>query len=284
MSEANVTPTVDAAAVTPDAVDAPETAKDSTPEAPKAPTKRKIKANGREVEIDEAEIDRYLSMGVSANEKWQEAAKLRREAETLQKQIEEDPFKYLQSKNPKLREKAEEWLLERIQEDEMSPEQRELKKYKEKEAAEKEDADRKAKEAEESQAKEAEQHYIQQFDKELSSACAKHSVPRTSDFIKRVALKMSDAIDNDVDLSAEDAVAMVKDDYVSDVKHFLSQVEDILPFLGEEIAGKLRKSDLERVKKPNTVSIKSTPKQEPTQKFRTIEEMQAAAAKALESL
>jgi hypothetical protein len=95
---------------------------------------------------------------------------------------------------------------------------------------------------------------------------------------------MSDALDNDVELTPEDAVALVRDDYVADIKHFLSGVEDLLPYLGDEIASKLRKSDLARVKSPHQVSKDKTPPEASKKVFRNIDEMREEAARILDKM
>lgn len=48
-----------------------------------APAKRKFKVNGKELELTEDEINEYVQKAASAEEKFQEAARLRKEAEEL---------------------------------------------------------------------------------------------------------------------------------------------------------------------------------------------------------
>lgn len=66
-------------------------------EAPKStPEERyRIKVAGQERDLSRAEIEKYAGMGLSANEKWEEAAKFRKQSEAWTKQLKENPSEFL---------------------------------------------------------------------------------------------------------------------------------------------------------------------------------------------
>lgn len=74
-------------------IDSPAPSSDTPSEA--QIEKFKIKASGQDRELTRAEMERYASMGISANEKWEEAAQLRKHHDAFLKQLQSDPMSIL---------------------------------------------------------------------------------------------------------------------------------------------------------------------------------------------
>lgn len=234
-------------------------------------TKHKLKVNGVEREVDQNELLRLASLGLGANEKFEQAAKLRREHEEMMKQIEADPIKYLQSKDPEFRKKAEDFLYQQILDDEMSPEAKKARELEEqlKKYQEKEEQDKKSREEEENQ-KQIEK-YSAEYEKQLISALESSQLPKDPDIVRDVVRVMQDALEADVELSFEEAASFVKQKTISSVMAVLSKVDNLHEFLGDEILNKIRKSDLEKIKgagKSAPTDTHTEPKQENRQTFK----------------
>ena len=202
------------------------------------------------------------------------------------KKIETDPISYLKSKNPNFRQIAEEYLYQEIQNDEMSPDakkaqalEQEIQRYRQKE----EEEVRTKKEQEDN---EILQKYSREYEQQLINALEKTSIPKDPYMVKQIVQVMSDAIEADIDLSFEEAAVLVKDSSVANIRHLLSNIENIDEYLGEEIMAKVRKSEINKVKKGNgSKPIDKAPsetKQEP-KRYKGVEDMKEAILREIGS-
>ena len=233
-------------------------AKDTTEQAQaKAILKEKFKltVDGKEFEEeldwnDKEGIKRKLQMAHAAEKRMSEAKAAKAKAFDIVKAFEENPENILKRLGPKGREVAEKFLLEQIQNDMLTPEEkeyRELKKYKEMTEAEK----AKAKEESEKSAKQAQEYkYAQEFQTTIISALEKSGLPKTPELVKRMAGIMQKNLSLGLDLTPEDLVIEVKKDALAFVKAIAgdSDGDQLLELFGKEIANKIRKSDLKKLK------------------------------------
>jgi hypothetical protein len=96
-----------------------------------APSKHRVKINDQEIEVEYDELLRGYQKGRSADQRFQEAAKLRKEAQEVQEAFAAGDFKVLSERlkipQPRLREMSENYLIELLKFDQLSePEKRAL--------------------------------------------------------------------------------------------------------------------------------------------------------------
>ena len=234
--------------------------------APKLSRKVKLKIDGSEVEeelpfeIDETNeeavkfLKRHLQMSKASAKRMTEAAQLRKQAESFIHSLQNDPMAVLSNPqimgNEKFRAIAEEFLAQQLQNELLSPEEREkqelqnrLRRY--------EEAERRAHEKQEQEQIETlQQHYAEQFQTTIVNALTHSGLPQNPFTVKRMAQLMQKSIENGIDLSPEDLSALVRDDYKRELAALIgsSNGETILSLFGEDAANKIRKHDLEKLK------------------------------------
>jgi hypothetical protein len=177
---------------------------------------------------------------------------MKREAEQFIHRLKNDPRSVLT--DPTLgvdfRKIAEEYVWEQIQEEQLSPEQkqardmdRELKKYREQEE--------KAKVSEKEQkAQQLREHYSMDYDKRISQALSTSGLPKTEGTVKRMIEYMLHDVNNGFQRDASDYVEYVRQDYMRDIQELFGQTDGdtLMKFLGEDTMKKAREADLKRLK------------------------------------
>lgn len=218
--------------------------------------KMKLKVNGVEREFDEATVIRKAQLAESAEQKFQEAAKLRKQTEAFIEALRSDPMSVLT--NPQLglnfRELAEQYLAKEIGREMLTPEQREIEELRQFKA-ERERQEEEARQAEMTTKQQAEfkaqqVKYAQAYDREITDALTGSGLPRTPQTLKRVAELMHNALSKGYELDAVTAADMVRESYQSDISQLYGQLdgEKLLAVLGEDLAKKIRMYDLQRLK------------------------------------
>lgn len=243
--------------------DQPGDSKQEKAEKAAARRRYELMVNGRkrEVEIDfdnEEDVKRYLQKAFAADEKFQEAAMTRKQAEQLVEMLQKDPLSIL--KNPVLgldvKELATRILNEELAEMEKTPEQKRLeeleRKLQEKEAREKEL---------ENQRREAELQRIQaetykQLDEDITNALASSDLPKSPYVLKRIADAMIEATEEGyVDVRVQDIMPYVEQQILSEIQEmFASRPAEVM----ERIVGK---KNLDNYRKSKISKVKSKPKE-----------------------
>lgn len=224
----------------------------------------KLKVGGKEVEItDEEELIKRAQMGYSADEKWQEAAKMRKELESFVKVLQTNPTAALEQLGYNVDELAESHIQRRIEEMQKSPEeiereklQREIEELRQREKAREEEL--RAKEMEQVQEK-----YAMQIENEISDALdSSKTLPKSPYVVKRIADALLLAMNNGYhDVQVSDVLPVVESDIKSEIQDMFSAMpeEVVESIVGKNTLNKLRKR---RVKKAKQAPKK--PKVEPT--------------------
>ena len=199
---------------------------------------------------DKEALKKRFQLGHAAQKRMAEAKAAKAKAYEIVKAFEDDPANILERLGPKGLEAAEKFLMKKIQEQMKSPEEREyemtkaeLAKYKEQEKL--------AKEAEEKQKISAQEaKYAQEFQATIISALEKTGLPKTPDLVKRMAYIMSKNLELGLDLSPEELAHEVRKDQQELIKSLSkdASIEQLLEMLGPDIANKIRKYDLEKLK------------------------------------
>jgi hypothetical protein len=218
--------------------------------------KFKLKINGQEREYSEAEVIRRAQLAEAAQTKFEEAAQMRKQVESLVQALKADPMSVLTA--PELginfRELAENYLAKELQREMMPKEQRELEELREwkKQQTEAQEA---AKKQQMTAAQQAEFQRVQaaaakKYDTEISEVLQKSNLPKNAESVKRIASMLKSALEKGVELDVQTVVDFVRDGYTSELQTMTKDLdgEPLVKFLGEDIIKKLRKYDLAQIK------------------------------------
>lgn len=233
--------------------------------------KFKYKADGAEIEeeLDDTEIGNRLSLAKAAQKRMQEASMTKKQVESFMKALQTDPMSVLS--NPKImgqekfQEIAEAFLAKKLQDQMLTPEEREriakdekLSKY---EKAEKE----REEQLEKAKATQLEAKYAQQFEQTIMTALQSSNLPKNPFTVKRMAELMQKNLQHGLDLEADQLAQLVREDYQTELKGLISNsdAEQMLAIFGEEVANKIRKHDLSKFQMKNPEPKVSS---QPTQK------------------
>jgi hypothetical protein len=218
--------------------------------------KLKLKVDGEEIEEDydlsnQDQLIRDLQLARAAKKRMAEAQEAKRKAFDIAQQFEKDPVSILERLGDKGYETAEKMLLKKIQQEMMTPEQRELAELKSR--LERFEAQEKAaKEAEERQKQdEIEDRYRQQFQTTIIGALEKAGLPKTPRIAQRMAQLLQYNINLGYDLTPEELAHEAKKEF-SELFGALSkdaEAEQLLNLIGKDAYKKLNKHQIDILKK-----------------------------------
>lgn len=225
--------------------------------------KWKIKADGKEEEIDEKELVRRASLSTGAQKRMQEAADLRKKMAALVEGVKKNPVESLFDPalgltKEQIQTAFEDWYKREVLEPEtLTPEQKrlrqaegELKQLREKAAGE-------AKEREAEQMAKLQAETRSQYDKQIFEALEAAKLPKKPFTVKRTAYYMYQALERGIDAPLEAITKLVKQDYQDAQRELYenADIETLVEMLGENFFNRLRKHDVEKLK----TKITSTP-------------------------
>lgn len=230
--------------------------------------KIKYKADGKEYEDeidlnDEKTLAKHMSMSKAAYQRMQEAAKTRQQAEQFVKMLQEDPVKLLTHEqfggSKKFREIAEKFLASQLEDEMLSPEEKRQRTNEER-LRKFEDQEKQSKQRqEEEQMQKLQEHYANDFQAKIVKGLSSQGIPKTARTVKRMAELMAKNLQHNLDLEPEHLAELVKQDYVAEMKEMFGQSEGdvLLKLLGEDVANKIRKSDLARLKGSGVPTVRT---------------------------
>lgn len=237
-------------------------------EKPQPKKYRLPKDDGGEEEVDEAEVKRRIVHSREANKRMEEAALARRQMEQFIEQFSEDPIGLLEhlAQMKKLKhdpiELMEQRLAKHYQRQLMTPEQITAEENERKAKAYEEWQQQQVKAAEEAKLAEAVRHYSEDYDNKITAVLNASGLPKTTGAVKRVAALMEVAIQKGYEPDLNYIVEKVKSEYHGDTKSLYAQMsgDELIQHLGEEIANKIRKADLARLRQ---IKQQEPPKEAP---------------------
>ncbi len=239
---------------------------------PEPPKRYKIKVDGSEEELDEDTIVKLAQLGRASNKRFQEAANLRKQAEEFINLLKQDPRRVLS--NPAIGvdpyKLAEDWLIERMEMEKLTPEQQQLRAYEQQLKAYEEEKKQVAEQKAQEEQQKLIQHHTQMYEQQVTEALSASGLPKTTKTVKRMAEYMYKALENGIDLKPSDVVSLVKQDYIKEITDLFSQTDgdSLLQILSTTgIDNKIRKADLARLKSGAPVQ-----KQQPTQQSQQAEQ------------
>lgn len=212
--------------------------------------KLKLKLEGQDVELPESEVIALAQQGKVAGKRFQEAAALKKQADEIMKFAKENPKEFFKRTGMNAREWAEQYLMEELRYEQMSPEQqkaveneKKLKAYEDekKQAEEKKRADEMA---------ELQKTHMERLDKMFVEALNKSGLPRTSYTIKRMAELQLVNVQKKLELAPEQLAKIVREDYIAEQKALYGNLEgdQLLDLLGPEVVKKLSKAQIAKLK------------------------------------
>lgn len=231
---------------------------------PETPQERKIwklKADAEEFEFDatdEEAVKREIMKARGADKRFKEAAGIRQQAETFLSMLKDPVTLKKVLTDPRigvdLKKFAEDYVWEQIQESQMTPEQKAQRdKDREYEAMKAEKDKGELTKAEQAKAERQAQHEAN-YEKTILKALEVKGVPKDQVTVMKMADYMIAAVQKGYDLSAEEIADMVKNDTGSYLKAYTSAMNEdqLLEFLGDDIAEKVRKADLKKLRSPTS--------------------------------
>jgi hypothetical protein len=257
----------------------------------------KLKVGGRDVEVDEAELLKRAQMGYSADQKWQEAAQMRKQMEGFVQLLQRDPEKALEQMGYDVDKMAEERLQKRILEMQKSPEQLEREKL-QRELQEMKDRD--AAREQEYRTKETQRiqdQYAIELENDISSALDNNSYgfPKTPYVVKRIADTMILAVQQGLDqtnglsperrqrlmnVTAKDVLPIVEAEIKQELNDMYSASPDDVfeSLVGKDRLNKYRRAKIKKTAKPTSASdVKQTGAKE----LKKTQDQQSSAQKKL---
>lgn len=216
--------------------------------------KFKLVVDGEEIEEevdwnDKEGMKKRLQLAAAAKKRMTEAVEAKRKAFEIVKAFENDPESMLARMGPKGREIAEKYLVKQLQDEMLSPEEKELRDLKAyRESKEKEELTKKEQEQLGVQQK-REMEYAQQFQTTIITALEKSGLPKTPELVKRMAATMQKNLEYGLELTPEDLVMEVKSDLTKIVKSIIgdSDGDSLIGLLGDDVAKKIRQSDIRKL-------------------------------------
>lgn len=236
--------------------------KPTEPAPPKEPPRRhKVKVDDQDLEVDEDELRRGYTHARAASKKMEEASKTRKEAEQFLERFLEDPLSILDNPNvaQKLKKPLRQMMEERLALElrrEIDPEgwnkEQEQQTLQQKAKAYEDWQKQQAEAAQNEQMSKLEQHYAQEYDSKLKAVLDTAGLPKTTNVVRRAAQLMQVAIQNGYEPDLSMVVDQVREEYQGDTKSLYTHLtgEQLIQHFGEEIANKIRKADLARLRKP----------------------------------
>lgn len=195
---------------------------DAPPPAPEPPRRHKLVIGGREEEYDEPRVLAMAQKGEHASRKYQEAAQMQREAEALKARLKTDAWGVLRDaglSDEQIQEIAERRVLDAIQRQQMSPEQRAIQERDAKIAAYEAKEREAAETAEQTRSRQEAQHYQAEYAKTFTTALQKMGIgaevedpfsdPLTGHALAKMAMLEQENARGDFGLSPDELAEVV---------------------------------------------------------------------------
>ena len=237
----------------------------------------KLKVDGKEEEMelpfevneDQAEwLKRHIQPTRAAQKRFQEVSTEKKRLEQALSNFKNDPASAMKALGVDAEQFAEQLMIKKLEEQEMTPEQREARKL-QNELAQYKAQEKQRKEQAEAAATKAEyQTKLAEFTTQITTHLDKGGLPKSDTTQKRMAEYMMMNLQNNMGLPMESIVDLVREDYIADFRDVLSNAsgEQIQKLLGKDTADKLRKSDLAQLKKAPKAKVEEVHNETPKKK------------------
>lgn len=236
----------------------------------------KLKVGGKDVEVDESELLKRAQMGYSADQKWQEAAQMRKQMDAFINLLQTDPAKALAQMGHDVDKLAEDRIKARIEEMQKSPEQLEREKAQRELQELKAEREKEKADAQEREKQRVQEQFAIEIENDISAALDnnEYGFPKTPYVVKRIAdtmiMFLSEGIRTNNEklkkVTAKDVLPLVKDELQAEQREMyaLSPDEVFEQLVGKERLNKYRRNKIKKTAtKPTSVSdVKPTGQKE----------------------
>jgi hypothetical protein len=223
----------------------------------------KVNGKSRKVDIDmdnDDEVKKYLQKALASDEKFQEASTYKKQAEQLVEMLQKNPLSIL--KNPALgldiRKLAEQVLLEDLEEQQKSPEQKKMEEYEKKLKAYEDEKTRIEEERKKMQLEDATKRQYEEVETSMISALEKADLPAEPFFVRRVADIWASAVESGwEDARLEDIMPYVENRLRNDFQSVIKKNADpdkLEKLIGKDVLDGYRKSKVSKMKKTPTTA------------------------------
>lgn len=230
----------------------------------------KVKVDDQELEVDEDELLRGYQLSKASNKRFEEAARIRKEAEqqaaaikqhtaTILQGLREAPVETLAALGIDVDDMSETYVASKLQRAMMDPKERELMDTKERlKQYEQQQQAYQSKIEQEKYQKEVEA-LTHEFDTKIHQALMASDLPKTPYTAHRVADILLAAAENDIDLDPADVVPKVYEELRTGLSQVAGKLsgEDLINFIGPEAMARIRKADVSRLKNPRNEASSS---------------------------
>jgi len=213
-----------------------------------------LKVGGKDVEIDsEEELVRRAQMGYSADEKWQEAAKIKKEMEAFVQALQSDPASALEKMGFDVDDMSEKHIQRRIEQMQKSPEQVERETLQKEIEDLRNERKKEQEDARSSEMTRMQEQYAMQIEKDISDALdSTQTLPKSPYVVKRIADGLLLAMNNGyTDITVKDILPIIENDIKTEIKDmFASMPEELVEaVVGKDVLNRVRKKRVSKAKK-----------------------------------
>ena len=219
--------------------------------------KLKIKVDGKEEEEefdfdDDERLVKDRQLAKVAQKRIAEFAQLQKEVREFVEQLRSNPRAILADPDIgiDLKQLAASIMQEELENSQKSPEVLEKEKLEKELKKLREDQERKEKEFQQKEFERLQEREFERMDVLMSQALEKTDLPKSPYVIKKMADYMILGLQNEVDVTPEDVLPIVRDEIMSDIKAmFTAMPEEVIEnWLGKDMIAKLRKRSLAKAK------------------------------------
>lgn len=243
-----------------------QTVSKTEPQAQSMKKKLKLKVDGEEFEeeidfADEEGLARKLRMAKAAENRIAKAKTATAKAMELIQAIENGDEEFFEKLGPKGQAAAEKFLLKKIHEQMETPEQKqariekeELERFRNQDKLSKEQAEKRALE-------EKSYKYAQDYQNTIIGALEKAGLPKSPEAVKRMAGLLNKNLDLGLDLTADELASEYRNEVLGIMKSITGSADgdQLIALFGDEIANKIRKSDLKKLQEKHSQLFQSKP-------------------------
>lgn len=256
------------------------------PESSKKKYDLKVNGKSKSIELDTSDdkaVTDYLQKAMAADERFQEAATLRKDVQLLVKTLKENPLAILTHPGVgvDVKKLAEMVINQELEDMQKSPEQKKLEQLEKELAQEREAKTKMEEQARQAAVSQQEAEQFQEIDDKISNALSATELPKTPYVVKRISDAMIAAFDMGYkDIQVEQIIPIVEKQLKEEMgQWFDSSSEDALEKLMGKNLDRIRKKRVAAAKKAPTTAeaIKATseaskpkekgPEEKPTKRF-----------------
>lgn len=219
--------------------------------------KLKLKVDGREIEEevnfdDDEYLTRQLQFAKAAQNRMQEYSNLQREVVQFVNMLKQDPRRALSdpSIGVDVKDLARQIIEEEIANSQKSPEQLEKESLQRELQALKEEREREKEDFRNTELTRLKEQEYERYDMLMTQAIEKTDLPKSPYIIKKMADYMLLGLENNIDLTPDEVLPLVRDEIYNDIKEmFGAMPEEVIEnMIGKDVFNRVRKKNLAKAK------------------------------------